>query len=269
MNNLMFHSKQLPVLMVLLGFSLFANAEDFTDVNFIVRFANLASYYAGDDGQAKVRMTIVDKNGKKQRRQFNMVRKDVNEGGDQNFLIKFTKPADVRDTVFMVAKHIGKDDDRWLYLPSIDLVKRIAAGDKRTSFIGSHFFYEDVSGRGLDEDEHKLIDTTDKEYIVENTPKQPESVEFASYKLWIDKVTFIPNKIEYYNKVGKLYRSVETVKLENIQGFQTVVRSKISDIQTGGYTLMEFKGVKYNAGVPADIFTERSLRNPPRKWLGK
>ena len=253
---------------LLLQFGL-AYAEDFTDVNIIVKFANLASYYAGDDGKAKVRMTIVDKSGGKQRRQFTMVRKDVTEGGDQNFLIKFTKPADVRDTVFMVSKHIGKDDDRWLYLPSIDLVKRIAAGDKRTSFIGSHFFYEDVSGRGLEEDEHKLIETTNREYIVENTPKMPESVEFKSYKLWIDKNSFIPNKIEYYNKAGRLYRTVETVKIENVQGFQTVVRSKITDIQTGGYTLMEFKGVKYNVGVPADIFTERSLRNPPRKWLGK
>lgn len=260
--------KVILVLILILQFG-GVQAEDFKDVNFIVRFANLASYYAGDDGAAKVRMTIVDKNGNKQRRQFTMVRKDMVEGGDQNFLIKFTKPADVRDTVFMVSKHVGKDDDRWLYLPSIDLVKRIAAGDKRTSFIGSHFFYEDVSGRGLEEDNHKLLETTDKEYIVENTPKNPESVEFASYKLWIDKVTFIPNKIEYYNKVGKLYRKVETVKVENVQGFQTVVRSKITDIQTGGFTLMEFKGVKYNIGVPADIFTERSLRNPPRKWLGK
>lgn len=259
--------------MLIAGILLFAagiaSAEDFTDVNVIVSFANLASYYAGDDGQATVRMTIVDKNGNKQRRQFDMIRKDLTEGGDQNFLIKFTKPADVRDTVFMVAKHIGKDDNRWLYLPSIDLVKRIAAGDKRTSFVGAHFFYEDVSGRGIDEDNHKLLETTDKEYIVENTPKQPERVEFSSYKLWIDKASFLPSKIEYLNKVGKLYRRVETVKIENIQGFQSVVRSKITDIQTGGYTLMEFKGVKYNVGIPVDIFTERSLRKPPRQWFGK
>lgn len=264
-----FDMKRMLIAGILLFAAGIASAEDFTDVNFIVSFANLASYYAGEDGKSKVRMTIVDKKGNKQRRQFTILRKDLTEGGDQNFLIKFTKPADVRDTVFMVSKHIGKDDDRWLYLPSIDLVKRIAAGDKRTSFIGSHFFYEDVSGRGIDEDNHKLIETTDKEYIVENTPKQPENVEFSSYKLWIDKASFIPNKIEYLNKAGKPYRRVETVKIENVQGFQTVVRSKITDIQTGGYTLMEFKGVEYNIGVPADIFTERSLRNPPKKWLGK
>ncbi len=39
-------------------------------------------------------------------------------------------------------------------LPDLDLVKRIAAGDKRTSFVGSHFLYEDISGRAVQEDKH-------------------------------------------------------------------------------------------------------------------
>ena len=73
----------------------------------------------------------------------------------------------------MVWKHLDKDDDRWLYLPALDVQKRIAATDKRTSFVGSHFFYEDVSGRRLSDDRHELVEVTDTYYVMKNTPKEP------------------------------------------------------------------------------------------------
>jgi hypothetical protein len=122
-------------------------AQNLTDVQEIVERANLAAYYAGDDGRARVRMTITDAQGRERIRQFVILRRDISEGGDQDYALLFERPADVRNTVFIVHKHVGKNDDRWLYLPDLDLVKRIAAGDERTSFVGSHFVYEDVSGR--------------------------------------------------------------------------------------------------------------------------
>jgi hypothetical protein len=147
-----------------------AAGDDLTDVEDIIRRANLAFYYAGDDFRARMRMTIADDRGRERLRQFTVLRRDESDGGDQDYVVLFSRPADVRNTVFLVKKHVGKDDDRWLYLPDLDLVKRIAAGDKRTSFVGSHFFYEDVSGRGTEEDEHELIETTDDFYVVKNTP---------------------------------------------------------------------------------------------------
>ena len=122
------------------------------DVNTIVNKANLVAYYQGQDGKAKVNMVIRDKQGQKRHREFIIIRKDVKDGGDQKYYVYFLKPADVRKMVYMVHKHTDqkKDDDRWLYLPALDLVKRIAAGDKRTSFVGLNFLYEDVSGRSLE-----------------------------------------------------------------------------------------------------------------------
>ncbi len=103
----------------------------------------------------------------------------------------------------MVWKNVNQEGDRWLYLPALDLVKSIAASDERTSFVGSDFFYEDVSGRGFDEDKHTLIETTENYYVVENLPKNPKSVEFASYKAWIHRKTFLPVKIVYFDKKGE------------------------------------------------------------------
>src|SRR6056297_3027565 len=111
-------------------------------------------------------MLITDSQGRRQLRQFTVLRRDVAEGGDQEFLVVFSRPSDVRGTVYLVEKHVDRDDDRWLYLPGLDLVKRISAGDKRTSFVGSHYFYEDVSGRLPSADRHELVETTDEHYVL-------------------------------------------------------------------------------------------------------
>jgi len=242
--------------------------EPIPDVNTIVNKANLVAYYQGKDGKARVKMTITDKKGQTREREFNVLRKDVEEGGDQNYFVYFIRPADVRRMVFMVHKHadIKKDDDRFLYLPALDLVKRIAAGDKRTSFVGSDFLYEDVSGRSLQEDTHELTETTDKLFVVKNVPKRPDNVEFSYYNVSIDRETFVPLKMEYYDKDGRLYRTIEALKVEKIQGFPTAVKSLVSDLKSGGKTEMEFSNVKYDIGLE-DIFEERYLRRPPREAI--
>ena len=259
--------KKLFVLLPLWLAASVASAETLTDAEDIVARANLAAYYGGDDGRSEVRMIIADAQGRQQRRQFTVLRRDLDDGGDQQFLVVFSQPSDVRGTVFLVDKHMNRDDDRWLYLPGLDLVKRISAGDKRTSFVGAHYFYEDVSGRRPSDDTHELIETTDEHYVLRHTPVDGQSVEFAEYTTWIDRQTFLPMKIEYTNSAGKLYRRVEVFKVENIDGHPTVTTSRVSDLLTGGKTDMQFRFIKYDLGLPDQVFTERSLRNPPREWL--
>ncbi|MBU0681439.1 MAG: outer membrane lipoprotein-sorting protein [Proteobacteria bacterium] len=232
----------------------------------IIRKANNVSYYGGDDGRAEVAMTITDNQGRTRERLFTILRKDIQkDGGNQLYFVYFKRPSDVRKTTFLVHKFIDRDDDRWMYLPSLDLVKRIAASDKRTSFMGSNFFYEDVSGRNLDADHHEMIDENDTYYVIRNTPKDPASVEFASYTVWIDKKNSLPMKAEYKDKTATIYRTMEVLGVETIQGYTTVTKSLISDLGTGGNTIAEFTNIKYNLSLSADLFSERYLRTPPKE----
>ena len=245
------------------------STKEVPSVQTIISKANVVAYYQGDDGKARVNMIITDKNGNKREREFMILRKDVNDGGDQNYFVYFQKPADVRKMVYMVHKHadLGKDDDRWLYLPALDLVKRVAAGDKRTSFVGSDFLYEDVSGRSLEEDTHELIETTEKLFVIKNVPKKPDTVEFGYYNVSIDRKTHVPMKMEFFDKEGKLYRVIESKKVEKIQDFYTVLKSEVRDLKKESKTEMEFSAVQYNIKLGEDIFEERYLRRPPTEAI--
>ncbi len=239
------------------------------DVQSIVERASAAAYYQGKDGRANVHMSILDAQGRERTRDFVILRTDVGDidNGEQRFYVLFNRPADVNKTTFLVWKHADANDDRWLYLPALDLVKRIAPSDERTSFVGSHFFYEDVSGRSPNEDNHVLEEETDTYYVVKSTPKDAKSVEFASYKNWIHKATFIPVKTEYYDAAGEVYRTYTASAVETIDGHPTVVESKMADTRIGGETRMSYGDVAYDLDLPDDIFSERYLRNPPRRYL--
>ena len=86
-----------------------------------------------------------------------ILRKDFEEGGEQRYYVYFSAPNDVRRTTFMAWKNPDDDDSRWIYVPSLDLVKPLSANDKKSSFVGSDFAYEDVSGRHWSDDAHTFV----------------------------------------------------------------------------------------------------------------
>jgi len=259
--------KSLAAFALLLGSTLPSQA---IEVEEIVAQANGTAYYQANDGRAKVHMSITDGQGRERTREFVILRKDDAVDaitGGQKFYVYFSRPADVNKMAFLVWKNMDKDDDRWLYLPALDLVKRIAASDKRTSFVGSHFFYEDVSGRNPALDDHTLIETTDTYYVLESRPKEAGSVEFALYRSWIHKETFLPIKIDYVDGAGETSRTYEALNVEMIEGRATVTGSRMRDLRVGSETNMTYSGVAYDVGLEEKIFSERYLRNPPRALL--
>ncbi|MFW6189471.1 MAG: outer membrane lipoprotein-sorting protein [Planctomycetota bacterium] len=238
----------------------------------IVEKANRVAYYQAGTGRADVKMTIYNAKGEvRGERQLVILRRNVEGGLDQKYYAYFQRPADVRGTVFLVWKHTEKDDDRWLYNPSLDLVNRIAAADKRTSFVGTHFFYEDVSGRNIADDQHELRRTTDHYYVLRHTPKNTDRVEFAYYDTYIHRETFMPLYTYYYDENGEKYREYRVLKMEKIDSYWTATRASMIDYREKGpedaHTVAEYSDVEYGIELPDDIFTERYLRRPPREYL--
>lgn len=233
----------------------------------VVKTSNQAAYYQGNDGRAEVNMVITDSLGRTRERNMTILRMDNETDNKQKYYVYFDKPNDVKGMSYLVWKNPGKDDDRWLYLPAMDLVRRIASGDKRSSFVGSHFAYEEISGRGEEEDEHSIENETDDLYVVRSVPKDPASVEFSYYITEINKGTFLPIKAELFDKNGKHYKTIEALEVTEIQGLATITKMKATDLNSGGNTVSIFSDVEYDIGLDDGIFTERFLRRPPRQYM--
>ena len=237
----------------------------------VMRRSVLVQFYTGNDMKTNVTMRLLSKEGGERVRELVMARRNVKAGGDQKYFILFLRPPDVRDMTFLVWKYPLRDSDRWLYIPAIKLVKRIAANDKRSSFVGSDFSYEDVSGRAVEEDNHALLREEKYEgkevLVIKSVPKDEKSADFGYKVSWIDKGDFVLWREEYYDKRGSLSRVFTADEVKSIQGIPTTVKRTMKNVQTGHWTEVTYEEVKYNLGLVDSLFTERSLKNPPRELV--
>jgi outer membrane lipoprotein-sorting protein len=236
----------------------------------IMRKSNLARYYPGEDMRARVVMRLVSPGGERIR-DMTMSRKNLDPGGDQRYFIYFNRPADVREMALLVWRYPDRDHDRWLYIPALKAVRRIVASDKHTSFVGSDFSYEDVSGRDPGDDAHKLLREESvagrDAWVIESVPKDPGSAEFSRRLAWIDKATWLSLKEEYYDARGDLARVFTADELKEVDGLWTVTRRTMKNAQSGHRTEVTFSEVRYNRNLSPDLFGERSLRAPPAELV--
>ncbi len=240
----------------------------------IVEKSQQAFYYPGTDMKARITMDLITSGGQRRSRVLTMLRKNA-RGGDQKYFLFFHEPGDVRRTAFLVWKYPERDDDRWIFIPALNAVRRIAASDSRSSFVGSDFSYEDVSGRDLGADVHSLLREEklgDADcYVVESKPKEP--TDYTRKLSWIDKASFLPHKEEYYDAQNQLARAFTADAIEKVaqgegkKAYPTIVRRTMKNVKSGHRTEVRFAGVAYDLGLADDVFTERALQNPPSKWI--
>ena len=258
------------LILVFMSLAVSTASASTNDANEIMKNSHLAYYYAANDGVAEVTMTLIDKKGKERNREFSMLRLDIEDGGNQKYYTYFKKPSDVSRLVFMVHKTAAGNDKRWIYVPAVDLVKPISADDKNSSFVGSDFSYEDVSGRHWTEDNHTFVEENDLDgkqvFVIESVPKTAYK-GFARKISYIDKVTNLPLKEEYFDKNNKLVRIFTAEKVVEVDGIPTITIRTIENLKKGSKTIVDFSKITYNVGLEDNIFTERYLKTPPRKFI--
>jgi len=234
----------------------------------IVKKSQAAFYTAGDALKARVQMRLVNPAGKVRERDLTMLRKNTG-AGEQRYFMYFHAPGDVRGTAFMVWKYPGRDDDRWLFVPALNLVRRLAAKDSQSSFVGSDFTYEDVSGRDLELDRHTLLREEPCDgrtcFVVESVPKV--KADFTRKLSWVDTQSHLPIREEYYGLQGNLERVFTAVEVRDVEGIPTVVKRRMENVRRGHRTEVTFEAITYAINLPEDLFSERSLRQPPQRWI--
>ena len=252
----------IAVLMALAASVALARAAELSGTEIMTR---VEQREVGKDETSQTTLTLITKEGQRRERKLILQRKG--KADSKKVLIHFLSPADVRGVGFLVWRHPGKDDERWLFLPALNMVRRIAAADKRSSFVGSDFVYEDVAGRDVSQDTHTLVRSESLQgqdcYVVKSVPKAPRSAEFSYRLSWVRKDNFVVIQERYYDKRGDELKQFTVDRLEVIQGIPTVRKMTMRNLQTGHRSEVTYDQVRYSLGLGDDVFTERYLRRAP------
>ncbi len=66
-------------------------------------------------------------------------------------LVRFLEPFDVRRTSVLILENDGATDDLYVYLPALDLTRRISAAQRADRFFGTDLSYEDIEPKHADD----------------------------------------------------------------------------------------------------------------------
>ena len=241
----------------------------------------------GRDSRAELRMKLFDRRDRSRERALTLLTlrgrqapgapKSAPDG--DRLLIRFTYPNDIRGTSFLVWKHPAaaaspaREDERFLYLPSLGRVRRIAGSEAQESFVGSDFSYEDIGGRELEEFTYTLVDenaawtapdgASRPAYRLASTRKD-RSAAFPRVVSLILKDSFVVVQADVFNRREEKQKVYAVRRLGQLQGIWTVLESVMTNDLDKTRTELLIEKIEYNVGLAEDAFSRRALEGAAR-----
>jgi hypothetical protein len=187
--------------------------------------------------------------------------------GDR-LLIRFTYPNDIRGTSFLVWEHPDADDERFLYLPALGRVRRIAGAETQESFVGTDFTYEDIGGRELDEYTYAIAEENASWAPPGGAPRpawrlesrrKDASAQFPRVVSLVLKDLFVVTAADIFNRRNEKQKVYGVRRLEQVKGIWTAMESQIANAQEKTRTELTVERVDYNVGLKEADFSRRGL----------
>jgi hypothetical protein len=244
----------------------------------------------GRDSRSEMRMKLYDRHGRVRERAMSLVSlrgrgapgaaPDAPNG--DRLLIRFTYPNDIRGTAFLVWEHprgdVNAEDERFLYLPSLARVRRIAGAETQESFVGSDFTYEDISGRELEDYTYAFADggtapsvtwtplgggASRDAWRLESRRKDG-SAEFPRVVSLVLKDSFVVVGADVYNRRNEKQKVYTVRRIDQIKGIWTVMDSDMVNALEKTRTELIVTTADYNVGLKEGDFSRRELERAVR-----
>jgi len=206
-------------------------------------------------------MILINAQGDKTVRRMTSKNKETEKDGDMS-VITFLWPADVKGTRMLTQTHKKKDDDQWLYLPSLKRVKRISSRNKSGAFMGSEFSYEDLGSQEVEKYSHKWLKDENLDsrecWVMQQIPTSKKS-GYSKQILWVDKEYRQPLKIEYYDRKGELLKVAAFGSYKKLKSWWRVHEIKMNNVQTRKSSIIKWNTRKLMDKYTQDEFESDSL----------
>ncbi len=253
----------------------FAIDPSSTDANEIM--SAVESRTEGDQAKSVLSIKIIDNSGRERSRAVKSYSLKFPEGTKQ--FMQFEEPADVKNTRMLSVdyKDGGKDDDQWLYLPSLSKTTRISSGEKSGSFMGTDLSFSDMTKTDPKDYEYKILAQSEMVKVagqeeqedcwkIEARPKSAKAQEETGYlksEIWVSKSKLMAVQIKSWIKEGKKLKFIQFANFKQVDGIWVAHSIKAwtkKGNETESTTLITFNQLSYgNTDVNEGIFQQGRL----------
>lgn len=211
--------------------------------------------------QIKARLILTEADGRSQERSFEGISK---KGPDHliKSVIRFTGPATIAGTAFLMVQHNQAPDEQHIFLPRMRTTRRIGGtGEREGSFMGSDFSYADLERKDLREATYaRLPDEAigkDTCYRLEVKPTGQSS--YGKVLMWIRPKDFIPLRVQMFGKDGQLAKTTFTRRIKDVDGHAVIVESHTENAKTNHKTDLVLDDVVFKSDFDDALFAPAAL----------
>ena len=151
---------------------------------------------------------------------------------------------------------------KWLHMPLLEMTKEIIVEEAiigRGFEIGVQLAIEEYKAQLLGEEILQIAENERLVYLLALTARPQADVDFPNVKMWVDKETFLPLRVENYNVAGDLELMVEVLELVEFEGKFTAKQIIARELLAGNETTITI----FERRRPAQPFPEQ-LFNPEK-----
>jgi hypothetical protein len=227
----------------------------------------------GRDSSLELAMRLFDRQGRVRERALRLTTLRASGARGDRILLRFLAPNDIKGTGFLVWEHPQGEDERFLFLPALGRVRRIAGAEKQQSFVGSDLSYEDIGGRELDDYTYGFVKAdatwtggdgrTHPVWHLESRSVNPQAA-YPRSVLVVRKDNFVIVAGDVFNRRNEREKRYEVRRLEQIDGIWTTREvAMINELQRTR-TELSVQTARYNIGLSEDDFSRRVLEQGAR-----
>ena len=227
--------------------------------------------YTGETIEQTSTLILIDKKNRKRERKLKGFTAEVSDGTKS--ISFFLSPSDVKNTSYLSYNWDDplKDNDSWLYLPSLQKTNRISSGDRSNSFMGSDFTFSDLDGVEIEDytfkivKESDMVDGTDC-WIIEATPKSNDVIKETGYLktlTWIRKDIFFGVKGRILVKKGKkvkLWSAKDIKKIDGVWVAKTQQMTTTKKKKREHSSIFIIDSIAFNKEVDKSLFEAEAMQ---------
>lgn len=180
-------------------------------------------------------------------------------------LVRFLEPFDVRRTSVLILENDGSTDDLYVYLPALELTRRVSAAQRADSFFGTDLSYEDIEPkRAEDYVARRIVEDAGPEDCVRLEIRAAEGFE-STYERMISCIEVeraIIRWTEFFRR-GRLVKRLEIdpASVEPVGDRFIPFLMTMRDARTGSETQVRTESYELTAEIPDRLFSTWNLQS--------
>jgi hypothetical protein len=216
------------------------------------------------DLSSVIELVVRSRSGQERRRTLHALSKRIDHR--VHSLGRLVFPEHLRGMTVLMVEAADRSHDSFLYLPSLDMVRRISTAQRGESFFGTDVTYEDLERQRADDFELGAVTQGERAgepvYLIEATPRRPYSYARVRFALAVSDVAIL--ETEYFKRDAREpYRVIraERASMQQQGGHVLPTRLSIESRDRGTTTEVRIEHLRINPEIDARLFSVKTLQS--------